>query len=200
MNVRLQKTLHFTAGVWYDNSLQMNNYVARINLYTNSTDPVSQNTAFERLKYFVYYELDSSILLDQGQSEQGSQFVSSGLRITTMPGAPFDQLVGIMLYYKLNAIMEQRLVITDVEISSSMGENLVYLHDEDEDTTDIVKPNWWTTTDLLHSDSDPAPSGKVVAINRVKTWRELELDWPVDVTVDPGNIVVFADFKRNDTE
>jgi hypothetical protein len=200
MNVRLQKTLHFTAGVWYDNSLQMNNYVARINLFTNSTDPVSQNTAFERLKYFVYYELDSSILLDQGQSEQGSQFVSSGLRITTMPGAPFDQLVGIMLYYKLNAIMEQRLVITDVEISSSMGENLVYLHDEDEDTTDIVKPKWWTTTDLLHSDSDPAPSGKVVAINRVKTWRELELDWPVDVTVDPGNIVVFADFKRNDTE
>jgi hypothetical protein len=52
MNVRLQKTLHFTAGVWYDNSLQMNNYVARIHLYTNTTDPVSQNTAFERLKIF----------------------------------------------------------------------------------------------------------------------------------------------------
>jgi hypothetical protein len=178
----------------------MNNDVVGLNLYTNSTDPVSQNTAFERLKYFVYYELDSSILLDQDQSEHGSQFVSAGLRITTMPGAPFDQLVGIMLYYKLNAIMEQRLVITDVEISSSMGENLVYLHDEDEDTTDIVKPEWWTTADLLHYRSDLAPSDKVVAINRVKTWRELDLDWPVDATVDPGNIVVFADFKRNDTE
>ena len=178
----------------------MNNYVVRINLYTNSTDPVGQNTAFERLKYFVYYELDSSILIDQDQTDQCSQFVASGLRITTMPGAPFDQLVGIMLYYKLNAIMEQRLVITDVEISSSMGENLTYLHDEDEHTDDIVKPEWWTTADLLHCDSNLAPSGKVVAINRVRTWRELELDWPTEANVDTGNIVVFADFKRNDTE
>jgi hypothetical protein len=200
MNVRLQKTLHFTAGVWYDNSLQMNNYVVRINLYTNSTDPISQNIAFERLKYFVYYELDSSILIDQNQNEQCSQFVASGLRITTMPGAPVDQLVGIMLYYKLNAIMEQRLVITDVEISSNLGENLVYLHDEDENTDDIVKPEWWITTDLAHCDSDLAQSDKVVAIKRNSTWHELELDWPVDVTVGPGNIVVFADFKRNDTE
>jgi hypothetical protein len=200
MNVRLQKTLHFTAGVWYDNVLQMNNYVARIHLYTNSTDPISQNTAFERLKYFVYYELDSSILIDQVLAEQCSQFVSAGLRITAMPGAPFDQLVGIMLYYKLNAIMEQRLVITEIEISSSMGENLTYLHDEDENTDDIAKPEWWTSPDLLHCDSDLAQSGKVVAINRTRTWRELELDWPTDTKVESGNIVVFADFKRNDTE
>ena len=200
MNVRLQKTLHFTAGVWYDNSLQMNNYVARIHLYTNTTDPVSQNTAFERLKYFVYYELDSSILLDLALSEPCSQFVSAGLKITTMPGAPVDQLVGIMLYYKLNAIMEQRLIITDVEISSSMGENLTYLHDEDENTDDIAKPKWWTNPDLSHFDLDLALSGKVVAINRVRTWRELELDWPTEANVDTGNIVVFADFKRNDTE
>jgi hypothetical protein len=200
MNVRLKKTLHFTAGVWHDNSLQMNNYTVGINLYTNSTDPVSQNMAFERLKYFVYYELDSSVLIDQDQREQCSQLVSAGLRITTMPGAPFDQLVGIMLYFKLNAVMEQRLVITDIEISSNLGEHLIYLHDEDEDTTDIVKPKWWTTADLTQCDPDLAPSGKVVAINRVKSWRELELDWPVDVTVDPGNVVVFADFKRNETE
>ena len=200
MNVRLQKTLHFTAGVWYNNALQMNNYVTRIHLYTNSTDPVNQNTAFERLKYFVYYELDSSIFIDRAESEQCSQLVSAGLKITPMPGPPFDQMVGIMLYYKLNAIMEQRLVITDVEISSSMGENLVYLHDEDEDTADIIKPEWWTTPDLSHCDTDLVQSDKIVSINRAGTWHELELDWPTDAKVESGNIVVFADFKRNDTE
>ena len=200
MNVRLQKTLHFTAGVWHNNTLQMNNYVVRVHLYTNSASPVDQNTAFERLKYFVYYELDSSILLDQAETAQCSQFVSAGLKITPMPGPPFDQMVGIMLYYKLNAIMEQRLVITDVEISSSMGENLVYLHDEDEDTADIVKPEWWTTADLSHCDTDLAQSDKIVSINRTGSWHELELDWPTDAKVESGNIVVFADFKRNDTE
>ena len=178
----------------------MNNYVVRIHLYTNSASPVDQNTAFERLKYFVYYELDSSILLDQAEAEQCAQFGSAGLKITPMPGPPFDQLVGIMLYYKLNAIMEQRLVITDVEISSSMGENLVYLHDEDEDTTDIVKPGWWTSADLVHCDTDLSQSDKVVSINRTGSWHELDLAWPTDTKVESGNIVVFADFKRNDTE
>ena len=142
MNVRLEKTLHLTAGVWYDDVLKMNNYVARVDICTNTTDPVDQNTAFERLKYFVYYALDSSILIDQELTEQCSRIASAGLKITTMPGMPVDQLVGIMLYYKLNAIMEQRLIVTDVGISSSVGEGVVYLHNEEEDGGDVVKPAW----------------------------------------------------------
>jgi len=200
MNVRLEKTLHFSAGVWYDDVLQMNNYVARVDICTNTTDPVDQNTAFERLKYFVYYALDSSILIDQELTEQCSRIASAGLKITTMPGMPVDQLVGIMLYYKLNAIMEQRLIVTDVGISSSVGEGIVYLHNEEEDGGDVVKPAWWTTSDLVHSDDNLSQSDNVVAMNRARTWRELELDWPTELTVEPGNIVVFPDRKRNDTE
>jgi hypothetical protein len=199
MNVRLKKTLPFTAGVWHEQAMHMNNYVATVHLYTNCTDPISQNIAMERLKYFVYHELDSSILIDQ-TNKCCSQLSTAGLKITTMPEAPVDQLVGIMLFHKLNAVAEQRLVITEVEISSDIGENLVYLHDQDELTDDIVKPKWWTSADPLHSESTLIRSGKVVAINRTKTWRELDLAWPADTVSLPGNIVVFADFKRNDTE
>jgi hypothetical protein len=199
MNVRLQKTLHFVAGVWYDNNLQMNNYAVRLHMYTNSADPVSQNTALERLKYFVFYELGSSILIDQSQTEQCSKLLSAGLKITTIPNIPVDQMIGIMLYYKLNAIMEQRLVVTEVEISSSIGDNIVYLHSEQEDTADIINPAWWTTPDLIHNDNLP-PVDNIVAINRDRTWRELDLEWPNEHDIGSGNIVVFADFKRNDTE
>jgi len=200
MNVRLKKTLHFTAGVWYDNNLQMNNYMAEVDMYTNSHDPVNQNIAFERLKYFVYYELDSSIIIDQDELDQCARFVSAGLKITTMPGPAVDQSVGIMLYYKLNAIMEQRLIVTDVAISSTLGDNIVYLHNQDEDANDVVKPKWWTSADLSHCNDQLSRSDKVVAINHTKTWRELDLEWPADPNIEPGNVVVFADFKRNDTE
>ena len=199
MNVRLQKTLHFTAGVWYDNSLQMNNYVARLHLYTNSIDADSQNTALERLQYFVYYELDSSILIDQSLSEQCSKLLLTGLKITTIPNIPVDQMIGIMLYYKLNAIMEQRLIVTEVEISSSIGDNIVYLHNEQEDASGVVKPAWWTTPDLIHHDNLPQ-ADNIVAINRDRTWRELDLDWPNEPAIEPGNIVAFPDRKKNDTE
>jgi hypothetical protein len=200
MNVRLQKNLHFTAGVWYDNVLQMNNYMSSIHLYTNTADPVDQNIAFERLKYFVYYALDSSILVDQESNEQCSRLASAGLKITTMPGIPVDQLIGIMLYYKLNAVVEQRLIITDVEISSGIGDNIVYLHNENESSNDFVKPAWWTTSDPAHCDSNLCQFDNVVAINRACNWRELELHWPSESVVEPGNIVAFPDRKRNDTE
>ena len=140
MNVRLQKTLTFTSGVWYDDTkhLQMNTYTVRVHLHTNTSNTADQNIAFGRMKYFVYYEMDSGIFVNQKLKEKSLQLLSSGLSVITMPTDPVDQMIGIMLYYKLNAIMEQRLIVTEVEIESCFGENLVYLHHEDEDTTDIV--------------------------------------------------------------
>lgn len=199
MNVRIKKTLPFIAGVWHDNVLHMNNYVATVHFYTNCMDSASQNIALERVKCFVYRELDSSILIAQ-DSEQCSHLITAGLKITTMPDMPLDQLVGIMLYHKLNAIVEQRLIVTEVELSSDLSENLVYLHDEDELTDDLVKPDWWTSPDLLHCEPTLVRSPKIVSINRTNTWRELNLDWPTDPDTFPENIVVFADFKRDDTE
>jgi hypothetical protein len=200
MNVRLKKTLHFTAGVWYDNSLQMNNYMAELDMYTNSDDPINQNIAFERLKYFVYHELDSSVIIDQDELEQCTRLVSAGLKITTMPGLAVDQSVGIMLYYKLNAIMEQRLIVTDVAISSTLGDHVVYLHNQDEDANNIVKPKWWTTADLSHSDHVAGDSNKVVDLCHAVNWQDLDLGWPEPAVAESGNVVAFADIKRHDTE
>lgn len=195
MNVRLKKTLHFSAGVWYDDILQMNNYQAQVHIYTNTTDSADQNIAFERLKYFVYYALDSSILIDQASTEACARLSSAGLKITAMPGMPVDQLVGIMLYYKLNAIMEQRLIVTDVEISSSIGDNIVYLHNEQEDSKDIVKPTWWNMADLAQCDDNLSQRDNIVAMNRACTWREIDLEWPSKTEIEPGNIVSFPDLK-----
>ena len=120
MNVRLQKTLTFTSGVWYNNTehLQMNNYTVRVHLHTNTSSTADQNIAFGRMKYFVYYEMDSGILVNQETKEKCLQLLSLGLSVITMPTDPVDQMIGIMLYYKLNAIMEQRLIVTEVEIES----------------------------------------------------------------------------------
>ena len=203
MNVRLQKTLTFTSGVWYDdtNHLQMNTYTVRVHLHTNTSNTADQNIAFGRMKYFVYYEMDSGIFVNQKLKEKSLQLLSSGLSVVTMPTDPVDQMIGIMLYYKLNAIMEQRLIVTEVEIESCFGENLVYLHHEDEDTTDIVRPKWWDTADLLHCDAELIQQDKVVAINHTRNWRELDLAWSDNTSsTSSGNVVVFADFKRDDTE
>ena len=202
MNVRLRYELPFTAGVYYDGSFYMNNYTLRVLMATVSEDPEDQSTAFERLKYFVYAGMESTVFIDAAETEQCNRYVQAGLDITTMPGEPVDQLIVIMLYHKLNAVMESRMIVFETELSSAVGEYMTYLHSDEEDTVGYVQPEWWTTADLTHSEFAPANPDNVVAISQATAWRDLDLAWVDDTTDDDtGNVVVFADFKQpNETK
>jgi hypothetical protein len=198
MNVRLKYDLLFTAGVYHDSRLRMNNYNLRLWMITNSEDFADQNTSFERIKYFMYNQIDSGIFINTDHAEQCKKFATAGLNITAMPGDPTDQLVGIMLYHKLNAIMENRMIIVETELSSTYGENMTYLHSENETTWGIELPVWWNTADLIHSDMIAGSADNIVAMTTGTPWRELDLDWAnsVDPNAVTGN-VVFADFKSD---
>ena len=203
MNVRLKYDLPFTAGIYHNGNFYMNNYTLRVLMATVSEDPNDQTTAFDRLKYFICTCMESTIFIDADETEQCDRYLQAGLRITTMPGDPVDQLIGIMLYHKLNAVMENRMIMYETELSSAMGEYMVYLHSEEENTVGYVQPEWWTTADLTHSDFLPVNSDNVVSIPQATAWREVNLEWPDDLDDDDnsGNVVVFADFKKpDDTE
>ena len=202
MNVRLKYDILFTAGVYYNNQVRMNNYSLRLWMTTNSENSVDQTISFERIKYFIYTQIDSTIFINNELEDQCYLFTEVGLDITTIPGDPVDQLIGIMLYYKLNAITEDRMLVMETELSSTCGENMTYLHGEFENTSGYVQPEWWTTPDLTHSDFVPMDSENVLAIPQSTAWRELELSWPDEPALAaPGNVVVFADFKQpNETE
>jgi hypothetical protein len=205
MNVRIQYPLNFTAGIYFNNQMQMNNYVAKVYMLTNTPDSTANNVAFDRMKHFVYNELDSSIFISSEYEEQCKRYIDAGIKITTFPGDPVDQLVGIMLSMKLGAIMENRIIIGEVEISSQIGEGIIYIHSNEEDIENIEEPAWWNTPDLTHCETDLMDNDKIVTMYHGSVWRDLELHWPdtEDITDKPnkeefGNTVVFADFKKLD--
>ena len=201
MNVRLQYNMAFTAGVYWEGRMVMNNYVARAYMVTNTADNAYQNTAFERMKYFVYGELASTIFVNRAHEKDCQQFIQAGLKITTLPAEPVDQLIGIMLYCKLNAIMEDHMVVNEMEVSSDLGENMVYLHAADENLGPFDTVGWWHDADLIHCDTALIDSDKVVAIHRAGAWRELDLAWPnAETDKEIDNTVVFAEFGPNETK
>jgi hypothetical protein len=191
----------FTAGVYWEGRMIMNNYVAKAYMVTNCPDNISQNTAFERMKYFVYSELNSTIFVNREYEETCSKFISAGLKITTLPAEPVDQLIGIMLYCKLNAIMEDYMVVNEIEISSDLGDSMVYLHAADESLGPFDALGWWHDADLIHCDTSLIDSEKIVALHRAGAWRELDLAWPnTEVATDLDNTVVFAEFRQDETK
>ena len=196
MNVRIKHTISFTAGIYYGGETRMNNYCVTVYMTTNSHDSVSHNVAFERMKYFVYNCLDSAVFINGQEQEQCQNFIKSGIKVVTMPGDPVDQLIGLMLYYKLNAVMEDQIVIDETEISSALGENMVYLHSDNE-TTDVGElPLWWINSEPCFNDFVSVTADKIVSMHATSAWRDLDLSWSEpEVRVETGNIVVFQDFK-----
>jgi hypothetical protein len=168
---------------------------------TNHTDPATHNIALERIKHFVYNELDSTVFIHTQHDAQCRKFVEAGLNITTLPTEPVDQIVGIMLFHKLNAIMEQYMVIEETELSSVLGDNITYLHSENEITSNIELSPWWTSPDLVHCDQNFLETDKILSLPQASAWRDLDLGWPEETTdSNTGNVVVFANFKNNETE
>jgi hypothetical protein len=202
VNVRLQYTIPFTAAVHYQDRLIMNTYQLRTYMVTNTADAENHNIAFERLKYFITEEMDSTVFINSEHVDACKLYLAAGMKITTLPNDPVDQIIGVMLFCKLNAIMEDRITIIETELSSSLGDNMVYIHGENEVTDNLVFPDWWTTVDVVHCDTDLIDSDNVLSLLRSNVWKELDLGWPESVNETPtatGNIV-FADFGRDDTK
>jgi hypothetical protein len=200
MNVRLEYTMPFTAGVYWDGQMLMNRYLVRLYMITNSSEPTVQNIAYERLKYFVYNQMNSTIFVSSEHQDKCRALIAAGLKITTLPAEPVDQLVGIMLYSKLNAVMEDHIMINEVEISSDLGENMVYLHSADESLGPYEGPGWWHEADLIHCDLALFDSDKIVAMHQAGAWRELDLAWPDQNSDGNNNTVVFARFGQDETK
>jgi hypothetical protein len=202
MNVRIHHTLPFTAGVYYNGRMQMNTYSLKLWMLTNSMDANDHNISFERIKHFIYSEIESTIFINSEHREQCQLYANAGLNITTIPGEPVDQLIGIMLYCKLNAITETRMIIVETELSSHLGDGMVYIHSDDENIQGVEVPDWWLTPDLVHCDSALIDVDNVVPMHLTSAWRDFDLNWveTSDKKTKNDNTVVFADFGRDDTK
>ena len=202
MNVKVLIPYRFRAGFYYEGKLIMNEYVVKVFAVTNSTDGDTNDVAFSRINRFIYNELNNTIFINQHETEACEKYIAAGLDITTLPFEPGDQLIGIMLWYKLSAIVEDRFIIAEVELSSEFGEGIIYIHNQDDTIENVNLPEWWNTSDLVHYDVDLVGTDKVLSISP-SIWADLDLEWPEDLVEEEtvsetGNVVVFADFKNPD--
>lgn len=197
MNVRLQYDLEFLGGIYYQDLLQLNQYHVSLNLTTQTKNPADTNIAMDRLKCFVLGELESTVFINQSLQERGELMSMMGINITTLPEEPVDQIIGIMLFHKLNAIMEGRMTVDSLDISSSLGDSVWYQHDNEDSPGPFAQTGWWDDSGPSHSSLAPSDTDNVVKITD-NQWREYGLEWPEETAEHSGNTVVFANFPRNE--
>lgn len=197
MNVRLKYFIDFTAGVFFQNRLHMTNYRVKMYMVTVSPESDDHNIAFERIRHYVTSVIDSAIFINANDVERCQSLMKSGLRVVTLPDEPVDQVIGMMLFTKLNAIMEKRMLLLEIELASEIGGNMIYLHADDENLGPMEGPGWWSQGDLSYCHDKFLQNENLMHLSHYAAWRELELNWPVDDEAPTGNTIVFADFGKD---
>jgi hypothetical protein len=202
MNIRLMYNFEFLGGIFYQDQLQLNSYRVHLNLLTQTEDAVSSHIALERIKSFVQNELSSSIFFGPQDHDKAEMFHVMGANVTTLPEEPVDQIVGIMLYCKFNAIMEDRVVVTGLDISSTLGDSTWYALEEDDPIGPFAQSQdcWWHKSNTQHHDLDiELVPNKVVRVIP-SDWHEYELQWPEEYVETNNNTVLYPNFRRHETK
>jgi len=199
MNVKIGYTTQFIAAVWWNDKLIMSNYDVTFKLITAGMDPANTNTALDRLKYMIEEYLIDCVFVKDTDADQIKKLKAAGIKVVVMPEEPVDQIIGMMLYSKISAVMEGHMLIRSIMLSSTAGDSVVYEHDNTESVAPFDQPGWWNSTDPHCEVQTKRNPEKVFVITASNQWRDLGLEW-VDNNKhsEDGNVLVFTEIKKNE--
>ena len=197
MNVRLHYKFEFPAGLWLDDQLHFNRYELNVYMITNCESGHDQNAALQRMKYVVQ-QVERSVIIDEDEHEVIAKFSDLGIPVVTLPGGPWDQLLEIALSEKFKSVAEDRLTLTDFEMTSELSGDVSYLHAMEEETGPFEDKGWWSRNDAV-TYIPQKQDGNVVKFEKSTPWVELglgfedELDEMVDFEIE-------VEYNNNDND
>ena len=193
MNVRLEHQFQFTAGTYLDGHLHMNNYYVKMEMITLSVDGIEQNIALDRMRHMLFKHFQDCAFVHATEVDAIDKLQSADINTVILPETPVDQIVGIMLYCKLNAIMQERMVITQLKISSDLGQNLWYLQCEEEDVGPFEELSWWYTPDPNTFEKNTNYSN-IIRLQKNNSWHDYHLEWDDEllITNDDSTVLTFG--------
>lgn len=183
MNVRLSYNIEFLASAVVNSNFICNHYYVNLDMTTVTYDSIEQNIALERIKFLTEHELTNSVFASIDDIEHVLQLQQAGLKTIVLPDQAVDQIIGLMLYAKLNAICEERILINQVTISSDAGQQMRYLHDEHEDLGPFEEMGWWHTPDSTCFDRN-SNAGKIIDLQNNFNWHSVNLHWEAEPIID----------------
>ena len=191
MTARVQRDLAFMAGVYCEDQFSMCLYDVSLCIDIETNSIREQNIAMERISFFLSEHLNSCIFINEINKKMIDTYTNAGFKVCTVPEEPHDQIISLMLLLKLNAITEDRFVVTDISLTSSSGDGVSYLCNADEPIGPFEKSGWWSKSDASISPTTKLnKKEKIVQLFKTphSDWSEFGLGWKekeISLSVSP---------------
>lgn len=149
------------------------------------TDKVDQqNIGFDRIKFFLKNICQNSVMVNIHNNRFESLKKLTDSKFMTLPDEPFDQLLVVLLFYKIDSILGKYFNCDYIILESFQGENVKYHYDLDYDSSFIdektyytgslynKKLPWWYRDDTSVSDNF-----EDMSVVQYYTWADLNLSY-----------------------
>jgi hypothetical protein len=198
MVARIQRSFDLLACVQFDPEFCVNFYEFDVTFNVGTDSIEEQNIALERIKCYLEVYLHSSIFIQEGDTEAIERLLTAGMKVCVLPEEPYDQIVGIMLLQKFNAITEGRLIATDIAISSHMSDGVTCFHAIEENNGPFALKGWWD--DVAPTINGLKPKNKkVVKLSKpINDWSEFKLEWEDVPKKQSTSEIVVVTFDKTD--
>jgi hypothetical protein len=182
MITRIERDIFFAAGVHFDDAYYINTYDFLLSMLVETDIPKEHTIAMDRFDLFIKNAATNAVFINEDKHEEIEKYKEAGLKIITLPGEPFDQIVAMVLLLKLNAIMENRIKITDITISSLLGEGIRYpiVTETAENADMMLGDKWWHNSDMETTNQTVfkfEPENNIVKLFDDSIWAQYDLSW-----------------------
>lgn len=200
MTARIQRGFDLQMGVHFTGVFYMNIYDIDLHFNVETENIKEQNIALERIKFYLTACLENSIFVHEKEEDAIEKYMAANLKVSILPEEPYDQIVGIMLMTKLNAITEGRLVISDINISSRMSDGVSCMYSIEENLGPFHLKDWWSENNTKINDYKYSPKNqKILKLMKHTDWADVYLNWDnadEPIVQDIANEIVYVNFDN----
>jgi hypothetical protein len=179
MYAKIQKEFNFMAAVHFNGKYMVNFYEMNAVMAIISLEEEDQNTAIERVSYFIGHCLEDCIFVCDKEKDAIDKYTKAGMKVCTIPEEPYDQIVGLVILNKCNSIMEGRITMTDIVFGSKLSNMIKFELNDEVAEAQFDGTNWWNSPTMCIQNVKKTKKEKIVNLfdHKVDDWAELELTW-----------------------
>ena len=116
----------FKSIIVVDGELFNNDYTVKLHITPITTNLQEQGDYFERLKMLFESVLANTITAHRDEKLYDILEKNTNNRFIQLPRQPYDQLMAAVCFTKSNAVLEGKILVKELELSSYQGDGITY--------------------------------------------------------------------------
>lgn len=117
---------NFKSIIVVDNELFNNDYTVKLHINPITGNLQEQSEYFERLKMLFENIFNNTIIASREESLYKILEKETNNRFVELPKQPYDQLMAAVCFTKSNAVLQGKIIVNELELSSYQGDGITY--------------------------------------------------------------------------